>query len=85
MTGVLEWKHIGFLGRTGRADKEKVSSSMSMTSWSAWSSAWGWMRSQTRAYGLALKAARGRVTLQWWSATGHPKRKTKKMRPSIGR
>jgi len=28
------------LGRAGRADKERMSPSMSMTSWSAWSSTW---------------------------------------------
>jgi len=43
--GVLEWKDIDFLGRTGRGDKEQVSPSMSVTSWSVWSSAWRWIRS----------------------------------------
>jgi len=45
MTGVLEWKATNFLGRTGRGDKEGVLPSVSVTSWSACSSAWGWMRS----------------------------------------
>ena len=62
MTGVLKWKDIGSLGRTGRGDEE-VLPSMSMTSWSAWSSAWGWMRSQLRAYGSGLKGGQGEVTL----------------------
>jgi len=44
MTGVLEWKDTGFLGRTGRGDEAGVLPSMSVTSWRAWSSAWGWMR-----------------------------------------
>ena len=51
MTGVSEWKDTGSLGRTGRRDEKGVSPSRSMTSWSAWSSAWGWMRSPLRAYG----------------------------------
>ena len=38
MTGVLEWKDTGSLGRTGRGDEEGMSPSMSMASWSAWSS-----------------------------------------------
>jgi len=63
MTEVLEWKDTGSLGRTGRGDEEGVSPSMSMASWRAWSSAWGWTRSQPRAYGSGLKAGQGRVTL----------------------
>ena len=39
MTGVLEQKDTGSLGRTGRADEEGMLPSMLMTSWSAWSSA----------------------------------------------
>ena len=85
MTGVLEWKDTGPLGRTGRGDEEGVSPSMSMTSWRAWSSAWGWMRSRLRAYGSGLKGGQGQVTLQWGSATGHLTRKTERMRPSIDR
>lgn len=42
---VLEWKDTDSSGRTGRRDEEGVSLSMSITSWSAWSSTWGWMRS----------------------------------------
>ena len=30
MTGVLEWKDTGFLGRTGKGDEEGMSPSMSM-------------------------------------------------------
>ena len=71
--------------RTGRGDKEGVLPSMSMTSWSARSSVWGWMRSRLRAYGSGLKAGQGQATLQLESATGHSTRKTEQMRPSIGR
>jgi len=63
MTGVLEWKDTGFLGKTGRENEEGLSPSVSMTRWSAWSSTWGWMRSQPRAYGSGLKAGQGQVTL----------------------
>jgi len=45
MTGVLEWKDTESLGRTGRGNEGGVSPSMSVTSWSEWSSTWGWMRS----------------------------------------
>jgi len=45
MTEVLELKDTGSLGRTGRGYKEGVLPSMSMTSWSVWSSVCGWMRS----------------------------------------
>jgi len=38
VTGVLERKNTGSLARTGRGDKEEVLLSMSMTSWSTWSS-----------------------------------------------
>lgn len=42
VTGTLEWKDIGSLGRTDMGGQEVVVlSSLSMTSWSAWSSAWG--------------------------------------------
>lgn len=44
MTGVLEWMDAGSLGSTGRGDEEWVLPSMSVTSCSAWSSAWGWRR-----------------------------------------
>jgi len=82
---VLEQKGTGSLGRTGRGHEEGVSSSMSVTSWSVWSSSWGWIRSQLRAYGSGFKAGQGQVMLQWGSATGHPTRKTEEMRPSVGR
>jgi len=82
---VLEWKDIGSLGRTGRGDKEEVSASMSKSSWSEWSSDWGWMRSQTRAYGSGLKAGQGLVTLQCRSTTDHLTRKTKQTRLFIDR
>jgi len=59
MTGMLEWKYAG----SGKADKEQVSPSMSMTSWRAWSSTWGWRRSRLRAYESRLKAGQGQVTL----------------------
>jgi len=45
MTEVLEWKDTDSLGRTGRQDEEGVLPSMSMISWSAWSSTCGWMSS----------------------------------------
>lgn len=45
MIGVLEWMDAGSLGRPGRGDKDWESPSMLVTSWSAWNSAWGWMRS----------------------------------------
>jgi len=54
---------------------------MSMTSWSAWSSALGWMRSPLRAHRSGLKAVKALATLQWGSATGHPTRKTEQTRP----
>lgn len=44
-SGVLEWKDTGSSGSSGRADKEVVLPSMSMTSWSSWSFTSGWMRS----------------------------------------
>ena len=62
-----------------------VSPSMSMTSRTAGSCVWGWMRSQPRAYGSGLKARQGLVALQWGSATGHMTRKTEWMSPSVGR
>ena len=87
--GSYDWT-VGMEGyrlfRTDRqGDKEEVSPSMSMTSWSAWRSAWGWMRSQPRTYESGLKGGQGQVTLQWGSATGHLTRKTEQMRPSIDR
>lgn len=42
---VLQWKDTGSLRRTGRGDEERVLPSVLMTSWTAWSSAEGWMRS----------------------------------------
>jgi len=42
--------------------KEEVSPWMSVTSWSAWSSAWRWIRSQPRAYGSGIKAGQGLAT-----------------------
>lgn len=59
MTGVLEWMDAGSLGRTGRGAEEVVS----VISWSAWSSTWGWVRSQGRVYGSGLKGGQGEVTL----------------------
>ena len=59
VVGVWEWKNRGSLGKTGRGDKERVSPSMSMTSWSTWSSAWGWMRSQLRAERVRIKGKAG--------------------------
>lgn len=41
----LEWKDTDSSGRTGKGDEGGVLPSMSMTSWSAGSVAWGWMRS----------------------------------------
>jgi len=63
MTGVLEWKDAGSLGRTGRGDEEGVSPSVSMTSWSTYSSSCGWIRSRSRAHGSGLKTGQGQVTL----------------------
>jgi len=63
MTGALEWKDTDYSGRTGRGDEEGVLPSMSMTSWRAWSSTWGWIRSPLRRYGSGLKARQGQVTL----------------------
>jgi len=60
MTGVLGWKDADSIGRTGRCDEEGVLPSMSVTSWSAWSSAWDWMRSHLRAYGSELKEEQDR-------------------------
>jgi len=40
MTGELEWKDTGFLGRTGRGYEERLLPSMSMISWTVRSSAW---------------------------------------------
>lgn len=71
MTGVLEGKDPGFSGRTGRGDKEVVSLSMSVTSWSVQSSDWGWTRSQMKAYRSGIKRGQGQVTLYWGSATGY--------------
>ena len=85
MTGMLEWKDTGSLGRTGRRDEMGVSSSMSMISWSAWSSTWGWMRSQLGTYGSGLKGEQGQGTSYWGSATGYLTRKTKQMKASIYR
>ena len=79
MTGVLEWKDAGSLGRAGRGDKDRVSPAMSVTSWSAWSSTWGWMRSPL----WVRSKGQGQVTLEWRSATGHPTRKTKQIRQSV--
>jgi len=45
VTGVLEWKDTGSVGGTGRGDKEGLSPSVSVNSWSVLCSAWGWMRS----------------------------------------
>jgi len=56
MTARLEWRDTGSLGRTGKRDKEGVLPSMSVISWSVWSSDWGRMISQPRAYGSASKA-----------------------------
>jgi len=56
MTGVLEWKHTGSLGRTLREDEEGVSLSVSKTSWSAW----GWMSSRPRSCESGLKVGQGR-------------------------
>ncbi|PKU49356.1 dtw domain-containing protein 2 [Limosa lapponica baueri] len=39
----------------GWGDEERMLPSMSMNSWSAWSSTWGWMKSRRRAYGSRLK------------------------------
>lgn len=50
VAGMLERKDIGSLGRTDMGDQEVVVlPSLLMTSWSAWSSACGWMRSQSKA------------------------------------
>lgn len=46
-----EGKDGGSLGRTGREDKEMVVCSKSMTSWSAWSYAWGGMKSHRKLNG----------------------------------
>ncbi|CAN0329528.1 unnamed protein product [Bubo scandiacus] len=75
MTGVLEWKDTGSLGRTGRGDEVGVLPSMSMMSWSAWSSAWGWMRSQPIAYGTVSSSGAPNIRRTWtcWSGSrgGH--------------
>lgn len=60
MTGVLECMGAGSLGMTGRGAEEMVLPSVSVTSWSAWSSSWGWMRSQARVYVSGLKRGAGR-------------------------
>lgn len=70
VTGMLEWKNTGFLGRTGWEDEEVVLPSLSITSQNAWSSTWRWMRSQPRSYGSGLKQEQGQVTLWWGSTTG---------------
>jgi len=44
MTEEWEWKDKGSLGTNDRGDEERVLLCMSVVSWSAWSSAWGWMR-----------------------------------------
>lgn len=46
--GVLERKDTSSLGRMSRGEEESeegVLPFMSVTSWSQWRSAWGWMRS----------------------------------------
>lgn len=63
MTGMLEWKDTGSLGRTEKEEEADVSFSTSVTSWSAWRSAWGWMRSQPTAYGSGLKREQEQMTL----------------------
>jgi len=85
MSGVLGWEDTGSLGKTGKGDEEEVSPSMSKISWSAWSSAWDWMRNPRLAYGSGLKAGQGRVTLQWESVTGHLIRTSEQKRSSVGR
>ena len=85
MTGVLGWEDTGSLGKTGRGDEKEMSPSVSKIGWSAWSSAWDWMRSPRRACGSRLKAGQVQATLQWESATGHLTRAREQMRPSIGR
>jgi len=85
MTGALGWDDTGSLGKTGRGDEEEVLPSVSKISWSAWSSAWDWMRSPRRAYGTRLKAGQVWAALQWESATGRLTRTSKQMRPSKGR
>lgn len=62
-TGVWEWKDTGSLGRTDKEDEEEVSFFTPVTSWSAWRSAWGWMRSQPTAYGSGLKREQEQMTL----------------------
>jgi len=59
MTGALEWKDTGFLGRAARGHEEGVLPSVSMTSWSAQSSTWEWMSSQPRVYGVWNKGRAG--------------------------
>lgn len=41
MTAEFERKYTGSLGRTGGGDEKRVSPSVSVTSCSAWGSAWG--------------------------------------------
>ena len=45
MTRVLGLKDTGSLGRTVRGDEEEALPSMSVSSWIAWSSSRGWLRS----------------------------------------
>jgi len=59
MTRVLEWKDTSSLGGTSRGDEEWMSPSMPVTSWSAWSSAWAWMRSQPKALRVRIKETAG--------------------------
>lgn len=80
-TGVLEWMDVGSLGRTVKGGEEGVSLSMSMTSWSVWSSTWGWMR-LTESLWVRTEGRAGTGDIVE-SATGHLARKTEQMNPFV--
>lgn len=48
--GGMLWKDSDCSGRMGREDEEGVLPFIGQGGWSAWISAWGWVRSQARAY-----------------------------------
>lgn len=68
-----------------QGDEEGLSPSLSVMTWSAWSSAWGCMRSRPTAYGSGLKGGHRQVTLQWGIAIGCTTRKTEWIRTSVTR